>query len=275
MIAAATTPGLGLRIATIVTLLVLLVGFASIVWTPHPVDVADVANALQDPGAVHWLGTDALGRDVLSLLMKGVLTSFVVAGVAVALGALLGIPLGFAVAQWELAGPTVDAASEFFVTFPALIIAVLFAAAFGPGAPNAMLAIGIVAIPAFAIVTRDGTKALSRLDFVEAGRLAGMGAPDIWRRHIVPEMSRLLIATGIAQLAAGVLAEATLSYLGLGVEPPATSLGLMLQAAQSYVTSKPALAVAPGVAIVVIVLALTVAARGMKQLADPRVRDAA
>ena len=272
---AATAPGPGLRIGTIVALAFLLLGFASIVWTPHTVDAVNVGNALQDPGGGHWLGTDALGRDVLSLLMKGVLTSFVVAGVAVALGALFGVPLGLAAAQWTPLGTAIDAAAEFFVAFPALIIAVLLAAALGPGAPNAMVAIGIVAIPAFAKVAQDGSGTLARLDFVDAGRLAGMGGPDIWRRHIVPELSRLLLALAITQLGVGVLAEATLSYVGLGVEAPATSLGLMLQSAQSYVMSKPLLAIAPGVAIVVVVLALNAAGRGMRQLTDPQVRDAA
>lgn len=270
-----TTPGPGLRIGAIVALAFLLLGFASIVWTPHPVDAVDVGNALQDAGGGHWLGTDALGRDVLSLLMKGVLTSFIVAGVAVALGALLGVPLGLVAAQWAPLERAIDAVSEFFVAFPALIFAVLLAVAFGPGAPNAMIAIGVVAIPAFARAARDGSTALTKLDFVDAGRLAGMGGPDIWRRHIVPELSRMLLATAIAQLSVGVLAEATLSYVGLGVEAPATSLGLMLQGAQSYVMSKPMLAIVPGVAIVLVVLALNAAGRGVRRLVDPRVRDAA
>lgn len=256
----------GLRVGVIASLVFLLLGFLSIAWTPHSIDTANVAAALQDPGSVYWLGTDHVGRDVVSLLMKGLLASFVVAAVAVASGAIVGIPLGLAAAAWG--GPVdwiVLRATGFIVTFPALILAILIAAVFGPGPVVVMIAVGVFNIAAFAHAAREGLLNLKTRDYVGAARLAGMGPIDIARRHILPGMAGLILVQALVQLALGVLAEASLSYVGLGAQAPNVSLGLMLRDAQTYALLKPALALVPGITILLVVVALSLAADGFRE----------
>lgn len=260
----------GLRLGIIVSLLFLLVGFVSISWTPYPLGRANVAAQLQDPSLLHWLGTDPLGRDLLSLAMKGTLTSFVVSAVAVAIGLLFGVPLGFAAAAFGQRAAWLAAhASTFTLLFPALAIAVLLTAASGPGAVDAMLAIGIVNIGVFARVTGGGVAQLARRDYVAAARLAGMAGWEVAKRHQLPVIANLVAVQTVVQLALGVLSEAALSYVGLGTQPPGTSLGLMLRETQSFMLFKPLLALVPGIAIVAIVLALNLIADGLGRLIDP------
>lgn len=258
------------RVAVVLALLLLLFGFVSLVWTPYPVSSLDVGSAMQDPSGAHWLGTDQLGRDVLSLVMKGLLTSFVVAAVAVAVGALLGLPLGLAAAYWGTPGRlALDGVDAYLGAVPAFVFAVLFALLLGPSAATVMLAVGIANVPAFAVAVRDALRQADRLGYVTMSRLAGTGAFDIARRHTLAGITRLLIAQAILQLGVGVLAEASLAYVGLGTQPPATSLGLLLHDAQAYAVMKPGLLVVPGVAILLIVLLLNIAGRGLRRTVDP------
>lgn len=265
----------GLRIGIVATLVFVLLGFISIVWTPYAVTSVDVGAAMQDFSGAHWLGTDQFGRDMLSLIMKGTLTSFIVGAIAVVLGALLGVPLGLAAANW---GGAVDWAvlrlSDFLIAFPALITAILITAVYGPSAVNVMVAMALFNVPAFARATRDGLLAFKATDFVAAGRLAGMGGVEIAQRHILPSVGLLLLIQAIVQLAIGIMAEASLSYVGLGAQPPATSLGLILRDAQSSLMVKPALAIVPGLTLLLIVVALHLTADGMRALLDPRLRAA-
>lgn len=261
------------RIGIIASLLFLLLGFASIIWTPHDVDSVNAGLAMQDISTEYWLGTDHLGRDVFSLVMKGTLTSFVVAAVAVFIGALIGIPLGLAAAAWG--GPAewgILRGNDFLFAFPALIVAILMTTLAGPGAINTMIAVGLFNIPVFALAAHGGAMSLKRLDYLAVARLAGQGSLDVTRRHILPNIAILLIAQATAQLAIGILAEASLSFVGLGTQPPATSLGLMLRDAQGYLLLKPALALIPGLLIVLVVVALNLAGDGLRELLDPRMR---
>lgn len=253
------------RVAVVLALLLLLLGFASVVWTPYPVSSLDVGSAMQDPGGTHWLGTDQLGRDVLSLVMKGLLTSFIVAAVAVAVGALIGLPLGLAAAYWGTTGKvTLDSVDAYLSAAPAFVFAVLFALLLGPSAATVMLAAGIANIPAFAISMRNVMLRANGLGYVTMSRLAGTAPLEIARRHTLSGITRLVIAQALAQLGVGVLAEASLTYVGLGTQPPATSLGLLLHDAQAYAVMKPGLLVVPGLAILLIVLLLNIASRGLR-----------
>ncbi len=262
-----------LRAGVIASLLLLLLGFASIIWTPHDVTTVDATLSLQDVSSAHWLGTDPLGRDIFSLLMKGTLTSFVVAAVAVFIGAVVGVPLGFAAANWgEAAAWSVLRVNDFLLAIPALVIAVVLATLSGPSAVNVMFAVGIASIPVFARVTIAGAAVLKPTDYLAAAHLSGQGNWDATRRHVLPNLAALLIAQAITLLAVGVLAEASLSFVGLGTQPPATSLGLMLKDAQSYLLLKPSLAVVPGVVILLIVVALNLAADGLRDTLPPRLR---
>ena len=262
-----------LRIGAVASLLLLLIGFLSIAWVPYGVESINVGAAMQDPSGAHWLGTDHLGRDLISMVMKGMLTSFVVAAVAVAIGALIGLPLGAAAGVWGGAGDwAILRVNDFLLAFPALIIAILITAVFGASAVNIMIAVGIFNVPFFAHVAREGVLNFKSLNYVDAARLAGMSTADIARRHILPGMAGLIIAQTVTQLAVGVLAEASLSYVGLGVQSPATSLGLMLRDAQTYALLKPTLALIPGLTIVLIVVALNLTADGLRAELDPGLR---
>jgi len=254
----------GLRSGVFLSLLFLLLGFFSVVWTPYPVEALNVGAAMQDGSAAHWFGTDTLGRDVLSLVMKGILTSFVVAGVAVVIGALVGLPLGLAAATWR--GPfdwLARGIIDYFSLLPALLLAILFATAFAPSALGIMAVIGIANVAAFTRAMRNGWQAESRPAYIVSARLAGLAGWDLVRRHMLANLVPLLVATALAQLSAGILAEAALSYLGLGVQSPATSLGLILREAQSYALLRPALMLIPGLVVVALALALRLVARGV------------
>ncbi len=262
---AARPTGLRLRIGASVAALLLLFGFVSIVWTPYPVSSFDIGSALQGPSGGHWLGADQLGRDLLSSIMRGTLTSFIVSAVAVAIGAIIGVPLGFAAARWP--GPAdraIREGADFILLFPALILAMLLGAAIGPSFGNVMLAMGVVNIAVFMRALRDALRAIMPLDYVAAARLAGTGEIEIIRRHVLPALLPLVGAAALAQLAAGVLAEASLSFVGLGAQPPASSLGLILRDGLGYAQQAPVLLLAPGLVIIAIVLALNAASGGLR-----------
>jgi peptide/nickel transport system permease protein len=261
------------RVAVVLALLLLLLGFASLVWTPYQVSSLDVGSAMQDPSPAHWLGTDQLGRDVLSLVMKGLLTSFVVAAVAVAVGALLGLPLGLAATYWGTPGRlALEGIDAYLTAAPAFVFAVLLALMLGPSAATVMLAAGVANVPAFALTMRNAMLRADRLGYVTMSRLAGTAPFEIARRHTLAGIARLLIAQAVVQLGVGVLAEASLAYVGLGTQPPATSLGLLLHDAQAYAVMKPGLLVAPGLAILLIVLLLNIVGRGLRGTVDPQLR---
>ena len=248
-----------------------LLALISLFWVPYPIDRIAIAEKFLAPSPAHWLGTDSFGRDMLSLLMSGTLTSLLVAVVAVVIGAAIGVPLGLLAAAW--AGPVewvVLRLSDFLFAFPAVITAILLTALFGPGALNAMIAIGIFNIPVFARVARGGALSVRALDFIGAARLAGLGPWAIALRHLLPNIAGLVIVQATIQLSLGILAEAGLSYIGLGTQPPATSLGLMLHDAQSLFLLHPALTYVPGCAIVLIVISLNLGGDGLRDVLDPR-----
>ncbi|KFL27710.1 ABC transporter permease [Paradevosia shaoguanensis] len=262
-----------LVIGLIGTGIFLALALISLIWTPYPIDQIDLARKFAGPGAEHWLGTDFFGRDMLSMVMAGTLTSFVVAAIAVAIGMVIGVPLGLAAAAWG--GPVewlVLRVNDFLFAFPAIITAILITALFGPGAINAMIAIGIFNIPVFARVARGGALSLKSLDYIGAARLAGMGNWEISLRHLLPNVASLIIVQATIQLALGILAEAGLSYVGLGTQPPATSLGLMLKDAQSLFLLHPWLTYVPGLSIVLIVISLNLAGDGLRDMLDPRLK---
>lgn len=256
------------------TVIFLVIGVVSLVWTPYPIEQIDIGRRFLGPSGQHWLGTDNLGRDMLSLAMAGTWTSFLVAAVAVAIGVGIGVPLGLAAAAW---GGVVEwlvlRLTDFVFAFPAVIVAILITTLIGPGAVNAIIAIGIFNVPVFARVARGGALSIATLDFVAAGRLAGLGNTLIAWRHLLPNIMSLIIVQGTIQMSLGILAEAGLSYIGLGTQPPATSLGLMLRDAQSVFLLHPWLTLVPGLSIVLIVIALNVAGDGLRDALDPRLRQ--
>ena len=248
----------------------------SFIWTPYPVETLDISARLRSPGGGYLLGTDHFGRDVLSMLMVGARTSIGVAVLAVGIGMALGIPLGLAAAanRGSVFDEIIMRSNDLVFAFPSLVIAILITAVFGPSAVNAILAIGIFNIPVFARVTRGGALSLWTLDYILAARVAGKRAFRISVEHILPNIANLIVVQGTIQFSLGILAEAGLSYVGLGAQPPTPSWGRMLADAQTLIYTDSRLAVMPGLAIILMVLGLNLMGDGLRDYLDPKVRRA-
>ncbi|WP_170457227.1 ABC transporter permease [Ruegeria arenilitoris] len=263
---------LGAGLSSVVVLMALL----SFVWTPYDHAALNIPDKLQPPNAQHWFGTDHFGRDIFSMIMVGARTSIAVALVAVGIGMALGVPLGLTAAARK--GSWLDElimrGNDLVFAFPSLVIAILITAVFGPGAVNAIIAIGIFNIPVFARITRGAALSLWEREFILAARVAGKGAARISAEHILPNVANLLIVQGTIQFSLGILAEAGLSYVGLGAQPPTPSWGRMLADAQTMVSFAPHLALIPGLAIIVTVLGLNLLGDGLRDWLDPRIRVA-
>jgi peptide/nickel transport system permease protein len=256
--------------------LVLLAALVSFIWTPFDHAAMDIPAKLQTPNVDHWLGTDHFGRDIFSMVMVGARTSIAVALVAVGIGMGIGIPLGLTAAA--LSGSWLDElimrANDLVFAFPSLVIAILITAIFGAGAVNAIIAIGIFNIPVFARITRGASLSLWQREFILAARVSGKGLARISTEHILPNITNLLIVQGTIQFSLGILAEAGLSYVGLGAQPPTPSWGRMLADAQTMVSFAPHLALIPGSAIIVTVLGLNLMGDGLRDWLDPKLRVA-
>ncbi|MCC1494893.1 ABC transporter permease [Cognatishimia sp. F0-27] len=246
----------------------------SFAWTPADVTGMDIPNRLKPPSADNLLGTDHFGRDILSMIMVGARTSIAVALVAVGIGMGLGVPLGLAAAAnaGGLLDELIGRANDLIFAFPSLVIAILITAIFGAGAVNAIIAIGIFNIPVFARLTRGAALSLWTRDFILAARVAGKSRLRISAEHILPNVANLLIVQGTIQFSLGILAEAGLSYVGLGAQPPIPSWGRMLADAQTMVSLAPHVAIMPGLAIVLTVLGLNLLGDGLRDALDPRLK---
>ena len=254
-------------------LVALLLGAAalSFVWTPWSPYAMDLAHKLQTPSAQHWLGTDAFGRDVASLLLVGARNTILVGVLAVGMGLGFGTALGLlAAARRGWVEELVMRLADFTFAFPAILSAILLTAAFGAGIVNAIVAIGIFNIPTFARVARASANAVWGREFILAARACGKGRWRITIDHVLPNIASVLIVQASIQFALAILAEAALSYLGLGTQPPQPSWGRMLAEAQTLMFQAPLLAVWPGVAIALAVLGLNLLGDGLRDLRDPR-----
>lgn len=257
----------------IITALIAAMALLSFLWTPYDVTKLIVADRLQTPSAMHLFGTDHFGRDVLSMIMVGARNSIAVALVAVGIGMGLGVPLGcWAAARGGIADEVLMRFNDLVFAFPALLSAIMITAIFGPGAVNAIIAIGIFNIPVFARVARAGALSLWPREFILAARAAGKGKALITVEHILPNIANLLLVQGTIQFALGILAEAGLSYVGLGAQPPMPSWGRMLFDAQTRMMVAPYLAIFPGFAIVFTVLGLNLLGDGLSDVLDPKLR---
>ena len=254
-------------------LVALLIGLAllSFVWTPHSATEIDVPNKLQPPSATHWLGTDSLGRDIVSLLIVGARASIAVGLIAVGIGIVVGVALGLlAAARRGWVEELVMRASDFAIAFPALLTAIMLTAAYGPGLVTAIVAIGIFNIPEFARITRASAATVWTREYVLAARACGKSGWRITLEHVLPNIASVLIVQATIRFAIAILAEAALSYLGLGTQPPTPSWGRMLGEGQSMMYQAPLLAVWPGLAIVLSVLGLNLMGDGLRDLLDPK-----
>ena len=251
--------------------LLVLAALLSLVWSPYPPAEIDIPAKLQAPSAQHWLGTDSLGRDIASQLLVGAQNSIVVGLVAVGIGLGLGGVLGcLAAARRGWVEELVMRAADFTFAFPALLSAIMLGAIYGPGLLTGILAIGIFNIPVFARITRGAANAVWSREYVLASRAAGFGPLRITLDHVLPNIASVLIVQATISFATAILAEAALSYLGLGTQPPQPSWGRMLNEAQTMLFQAPMLAVYPGVAIALSVLGLNLMGDGLRDLLDPK-----
>jgi peptide/nickel transport system permease protein len=254
-----------------IVLILILSAVMSAFWSPYPVADIDIPNKLARPSAQHWFGTDSLGRDIASMLWVGSQNTLLVGLIAVGIGLSIGVPLGLlASAKRGLTEEVTMRAADFTFAFPALLSAILLTAIYGPGLVISITAIGIFNIPVFARITRGAANAIWTRDYALAAKAAGKSEWRITWNHVLPNMASVLIVQASVQFAIAILAEAALSYLGLGTQAPQPSWGRMLNEAQSQMFQAPWLAVYPGMAIAIAVLGLNLLGDGLRDLMDPR-----
>ncbi|WP_135455996.1 ABC transporter permease [Mycobacterium sp. DL99] len=260
-------------VSAAVLLAVLIVAVSASWIAPYGINDIDVPNALQSPGTAHWFGTDELGRDVFSRVLVAIAASLRVAVVSVALAAVIGVLVGvLAGYRGGWIDTVVMRVVDVMFAFPVLLLALAIVAVLGPGITTTMLAIGIVYIPIFARVARASALGVRVEPFVAVSRSMGTGDGYILIRHILPNIAGPLIVQLSLSLAFAILAEAALSFLGLGIQPPQPSLGRMIFDAQGFVTLAWWMAVFPGAAIFVMVLAFNLFGDGMRDVLDPKQR---
>ncbi|BBK41032.1 ABC transporter permease [Allostella vacuolata] len=258
-------------IGAVLTGLVIAAALVSLFWTPYSAIELAVPRKLRPPSAEHPFGTDHFGRDILSMIMVGARNSIVVGVVAVAIGCSIGTALGLlAAARRGWVEELVMRFSDFTFAFPAILSAIMITALLGPGTINSILAIGIFNVPVFARLARGAASTIWARDFILAARAAGKGQARITVEHVLPNILSIVIVQATIAFALAILAEAGLSYLGLGTQPPLPSWGRMLNDAQTFMYDAPYLAVFPGLAIAVAVLGLNLLGDGLRDLIDPR-----
>jgi peptide/nickel transport system permease protein len=253
----------------VVVLAVLAAALANVV-APFPPDRVDFAVPLHPPSPAHWFGTDDLGRDQFSRVLFGLRASVSVGVLSVALSLGVGVPLGLLAGFYRWLDPVVSRLTDTLLAFPFLVLAVGLAAIVGPSLTIATVAIGIAQIPAVVRVTRGETLRLREMDYVAAAVADGASDAVLLRRYILPNAVNALIVQATVNVPMAIIGEAVLSFLGLGVRPPTSSLGIMLASAQDRYREGPWLVVFPGVAIVVLTLALNLFGDGLRDALDPR-----
>jgi len=258
-----------LLVGLVLVSVVVATALVSLVWLPF--DPSDTSGTrLEGPNATHWLGTDKLGRDLATQLMIGARIALTVGLGSVAVGAVIGISVGLVAAfaaSWL--DDTISAALDVVIAFPVLLLAMLIVAAQGASLGSVILAIGLAMSAIVARLTRVLTKRVLGEQFVTAARTSGTRWPGIVARHILPNVWPTLSVNLALQFGVAVLAEASLSYLGLGAPPPNASWGRLLQEAQGTVVTAPVGAIAPGLALVALVIGVNFVADGLRDVADP------
>ena len=255
----------------ILSAIVVLTAAMSLIWTPYDANRMNAPDRLQGPSWRHPLGTDQYGRDTLSRVMTGSVNSIIVGLVTVAIGLTVGVGLGLISAYFgRLTDEAIMRFSDLLFGFPAVLTAILITSILGPSMVNAMLAIGIFYIPVFARLTRAVAMVVWEKEFIAAARASGIGELGITWRHVLPNILSPLLIQGTIQFAVAILAEAGLSYLGLGTQPPDASWGRMLNEAQTFMDTNPWMAIFPGLAIAWSVLGFNLLGDGLRDTLDPK-----
>jgi peptide/nickel transport system permease protein len=243
-------------------------------FAPYEINDISISDRLTGPSATHWFGTDELGRDVLSRVIVGARVSLLVGFIAVGIALVVGVPIGLVSGFYGGAADSLlMRMMDILFALPAILLAIAILAVLGPGIVNAMIAIGIVYIPIFARITRGSVLTIKQSVFVRAARSLGATDARILRSHILPNVMAPIIVQTSLSLAFAILAEAALSFLGLGVQPPAPAWGRMLAEGRGFFEQAPWMAIFPGLAIVVTVMAFNFVGDGLRDALDPQQRS--
>lgn len=266
------SPSYAIGFAMISFLLGLMI--VSFFWIPYPPNAPSAIAKLQSPSMLHWLGTDHLGRDVLSRLMLASRTAFLVGSASVAAGLLIGVPLGLTCGYY---GGWFDIVVvrilDAMKAIPSLLLALMLISVFGSGMAVTVFAISLLAIPLYARMARSSAMQLKNMDYMQWTQLIGIGSARILFLHLLPNLRSSVLVTASLGFANAVLTEAGLSYLGLGVQPPDPSWGKMLSEAQNYLFNAPWLAIGSGLSITLLVLGFNLLGDGLRDLGDRRRKD--
>jgi len=234
---------------------------------------ADLEGSLAGPRPTHWLGTDELGRDILSRIIYGARLSMVIGGISVSIGVVLGVPIGLFAGYF---GGRVDLFSQraidVLLGFPSIILAIVLVTMLGVGLVNVMIAVGIVSVPTYARLIRGQVLSLKTQEFVEAARALGAGSVRIVLRHIFPNTLAVLIVQTTLQVASAILSAAALGFLGLGVQQPTAEWGAMLSTARQFIQLAPHTLIFPGLAIMLTVMGFNLLGDGLRDALDPRMK---
>lgn len=261
----------GAVIGAAILLLFILAAVLAPWIAPHDSLKANFLAVRKAPSALYWLGTDELGRDLFSRLLWGARSSLLAGGVSVAIAMAIGVPLGLIAGYF---GGALDALisriMEALLSCPFLVLAIALGAFLGPSLTNAMIAIGLSAMPIFARLTRGQVLSVKHEDYLEGARAIGL--PDRWiiLRYVLPNVLSPLVVQATLTIASAILAEASLSFLGLGQQPPAPSWGSMLNTAKNFMEQAPWMSIAPGVAIYITVLCFNLLGDGLRDALDPK-----
>jgi len=256
----------------VLTLFILLALLAPVIVPYDPI-ATSWSLVRKAPTALHWFGTDELGRDILSRVVYGARASLLAGLISVAIALGIGVPLGLLAGyRGGFTDALISRITDAMLACPFLILAIALAAFLGPSLGNAMIAIGISATPIFVRLTRGQVMSVKVEDYVEAARAMGNPRWRIALFHILPNIMPALLVQATLSIAAAIIAEAALSFLGLGQQPPAPSWGSMLNAAQRFLTNAPWMAVWPGLAIFLVVLSFNLVGDGLRDALDPRER---
>ncbi len=265
--------------ASLVVGLVLTLGFLgvallSLVWLPSNPNIPNVKARMIEPfSAGHWLGTDGLGRDIIAQLMVGARTSILVGAGGASIALILGTITGLVAAAYgKFADETISRGADILLSIPGMVTALVLAATMGSGAFTTILALTAFFTPSFTRVIRSAAMSVLQEDFITAARLYGRGRLFILARHVIPNIGGVMIVQFTLYFAAGILTEAGLSYLGVGVTRPSISWGMMLNEAQQTVGISSPLAIWPGLAIVFVVLGLNLLGDGLRDVLDPKLK---
>lgn len=254
----------------LVAFFALLAVAAPVLPIPDPA-ATDWGAIRKAPSAAHWLGTDEIGRDILSRMIWGARASLMAGVVSVAIAVCIGVPFGLVAGYFGgWTDSAISRATEALLALPFLIMAIALAAFLGPSLTNAMIAIGLSAVPIFIRLTRGQVLSVKTEDYVEGARAIGLGHVAIMGRYILPNVIPPILVQATLTIATAIIAEASLSFLGLGQQPPAPSWGSMLNTAKNFLSQAPWMAIWPGTAIFLVVIGFNLLGDGLRDALDPR-----